>query len=143
MGLYSPSNSPNGTDTGALAIGSVILPAAATIAVGAEAANVINVTVQLEDGLDNDLATVAMVSAYLSDNADGSTIAGTAPDGGVAIGTDGLLIPLIAGKRFDLVSEADGDIDIDITETGADTWYLVVKLATGGLEISDAITFAA
>jgi hypothetical protein len=100
--------------------------------VGAEAGNVINVGVKLN--------TAGSVFAYISDNADGSTVAGTAPDT-VAIGTDGLAIPLVAGKAFQLVSEADGDIDINITEVGADTWYLVVVLSTGEIRVSGAITF--
>lgn len=140
--IYSPTNFPNGVNTGALVVNDSRMAAHAVIAVGTEAANVINVTVQLQDGLGNDLAAAAGVSAYLSDNDDGSSIAATAPDGGVAIGTDGLLIPLIAGKRFDLVSEVDGDIDIDITESGIDTWYLVVVLPFGKLIVSEAITFA-
>lgn len=100
--------------------------------VGAEDANVINVALQLN--------TAGSVFAYISDNADGSTVAGTAPDT-VAIGTDGLAIPLVAGKAFQLVSESDGDIDINITEDGADTWYLVVVLSTGEIRVSPAITF--
>lgn len=130
---------------GKLAIADDDIPVGATIAVGAEAGNVINVAVQLNK--DNAASPTALdisagVFAYLSDDSDGSSIAGTAPDGGVAIGTDGLAIPVVAGKAFQLVSEADGDIDLNITESGADTWYLVVVLPTGQLVISGAITFA-
>lgn len=113
----------------------------ATIVVGAEAGNVINVAIQLKDSAGADLAVRGSVLAYISDDANGDSVAGTAPDT-VAIGTDGLAIPLIAGKAFLLVSEADGDIDIDITEDGADTWYLILKMPDGRLVASDAITFA-
>lgn len=112
-----------------------------TITVGTEAANAINVAIQLKDGV-KDLGQRGSVFAYLSDDANGDSVAGTAPDGGVAIGTDGLAIPLVAGKAFQLVSEADGDVDITITESGVDTWYLVVVLPDGRLVVSDAITFA-
>jgi hypothetical protein len=67
----------------------------------------------------------------------------TAPSGGGAIGTDGLAIPVVAGKAWQLTSESDGDIDITFTETGAKTMYLVLVLPTGKLVISTAITFAA
>ena len=128
---------------GNLTLGSVQLdkaPLKASITVGAEAGNVINVAVQLQDMNGNALANRASVLAYLSDDANGDSVAGTAPDT-VAIGTDGLAIPLVAGKCFLLTSEADGDIDINEAEDGADTWYLVLVLPHGPLVVSDAITF--
>ena len=118
-----------------------VLPNNVTFTIGAEAANSINVAIQLQDG------TVAVgercaVDAYLSDDANGDSVAGTAPDGNVAIGTDGVLIPIVADKAFKLISESDGDIDLDIGEAAADTWYLVVVTPDGKLHVSDAITFA-
>ena len=47
-----------------------------------------------------------------------------------------------AAKAWQLVSESDGDIDVNITEAGVATWYLVLVLANGKLAVSDAITFA-
>lgn len=111
--------------------------------IGAEAANVINVGIQLNDAGGSALAARASVFAYLSDDANGDSIAATAPDGGWAIGTDGLLIPVVANKAAQLVSESDGDIDIDITESGALTVYLILVLPNGLLVASTAITFAA
>jgi len=113
-----------------------------TIVVGSEGSNAINVTIQLKTKAGVDLAVRGSVFAYLSDDANGDTIAGTAPDGGVAIGTDGLAIPIVANKAFQLVSEADGDIDITITESSVDTWYLILVMPNGRLVVSDAITFA-
>lgn len=116
----------------------------ATIVVGAEAADVINVAIQLKQAKSgDDLAVRGSVFAYLSDDANGDSIAATAPDGNVAVGTDGLLIPVVTDKAFQLVSEADGDIDLDITESGTDTWYLILVMPDGRLIASDAITFAA
>lgn len=115
----------------------------ATFTIGAEASNIINVGIQLKDPDGADLLESVGLNAYLSSNADGSTVVGTAPTT-VAIGTDGLAIPLVAGKCFLLVSEADGDIDINITlSSGAATYYLVLVLPSGQLAISGAITFAA
>lgn len=115
----------------------------ATITVGTESTDVINVAIQLKDADGTEKAERTAVYAYLSDDANGDSIAATAPDGNVVIGTDGLLIPVVADKAFLLVSESDGDIDLDITESAGDTWYLVVVLPNGSLTVSDAITFAA
>jgi hypothetical protein len=113
----------------------------ADIVVGTEATNVVNVAIQLKDGADNDIAQRASVYAYLSDDANGDSIVATAPDGGVAIGTDGIADALTANKSFYLHSESDGDIDIDVTETGADTFYLIVVLPNGTHIVSDVLTF--
>lgn len=126
-------------------------PREAVITVGAEDANVINVAIQLNDGYDNAAAVRGSVMAYLSDDSNGDDLAATAPDGGWAIGTDGVLIPLasddgsviVPNKTAQLVSEADGDIDIDITHAaGAKTVYLVLVMPDGRLVVSGAITFA-
>jgi hypothetical protein len=115
----------------------------ATFTIGTEAANVINVAVQLTDGTD-DIAAAANVRIYLSSVATGLDFEATGPDSW-AIGTDGSLLAdggdsVIAGQ---VVSEADGDFDLDITKSGADTFYLVVVLPNGGIAVSGAITFDA
>jgi hypothetical protein len=114
--------------------------AGATIVVGTEVPNDINVTVQLTDADGNDLATAAAIPFYLSSDTAGQAI-GTAPDGGIAIGTDGLMIEWTANVAGLLISEADGDIDITFTESGSLTVYLVLVMPNGSLVISDAITF--
>lgn len=117
---------------------------AATFVIGAEAGDVINVGIQLRDPTPADIAMRQSVFAYLSDDVNGDSIVEAAPDGGWAIGTDGLLIPVVAGKAARLVSEADGDIDINITHAaGAKTCYLVIVHPSGKLTVSSAITFAA
>lgn len=110
---------------------------------GAENSNAINVGIQLRTvGGGADLAVRGAVYGYLSDDANGDSIVATAPDGGIAIGTDGLLIPIVAGKAFLLVSEADGDIDVTITHAGgAKTLYLILVTPRGKLVASAAIAF--
>ena len=115
----------------------------ATMVVGTEAANAINVMIQLTDSQGADLAVIGHVRAYLSDAATGIGISGTAPATSVAVGTDGaIIVEDVTKLAWQLQSEADGDIDLTITETGVDTWYLVVVLPDGRQVISDAITFA-
>lgn len=118
---------------------------APTFVVGIETGgNVINVSIQLKDAAGGDVGTRQGVFAYLSDDANGDSIVATAPDSGWAIGTDGLLIPVVASKAAYLVGEADGDIDVNITHAGgAKTCYLILVLPNGKLAASGAITFAA
>ncbi len=115
----------------------------AAFVVGAEAANVVNVGIQLKDPSGANLAVRGSVLAYLATEIHGDVVAAAAPSGGVAIGADGLAISVVAGKAFQLVSEANGHIDLNITEAGAATWYLAVVLPDGRLAVSGAITFAA
>lgn len=117
-------------------------PVDATITVSAEDDDVVNVAIQLKDSGGANLAVRGSVFAYLSDDANGDSLAGTPPDT-VAIGTDGVVAPMIAGKYFALMSEADGSIDLNITEDGTDTWYLIVVLPSGKHVVSAAITTAA
>ena len=118
-------------------------PMDATLVVGAEGGGTtINVAIQLKDLAGDDLAVRGSVLAYLSDDANGDSIAAAAPSGGWAIGTDGLLIPVVANKCAQLVSEADGDIDVNVVEAGAATWYVILVLPNGKLKASGAVTFA-
>jgi len=116
----------------------------AAFVVGTEAGDVINVAIQLQDAEGNDMAVKTGVKFYLSSAADANDLEGTGPDT-LAIGTDGVLIKdggdsVVAGV---LVSEDDGDIDLDIGKAGADTYYLNLILPNGKIVTSGEITFAA
>lgn len=114
---------------------------AATFAVGAEAANTIAVSVQLHDRLNgNEVTERVALHWYLSTDANGDAVAG-ATTGGIAIGTDGLLLEWTNNVSGLVVSEADGDIDVAIIDTGAKTIYLVLVAPDGKLYVSPEITF--
>jgi len=118
----------------------------AVISVGSEGAgSIINVTVQLMDRDNgNEIAERVGFFGYLSDDAYGNSVVSSAPDGGWAIGTDGLLIPVVTNKAAKLVTENDGDLDVNITHAGgAKTVYLVLVMPDGQLYVSGAITFSA
>ncbi len=117
-------------------------PLQATMVVGTESSNAINVAGQLQDVFGDDLAKAAAVKFYLADDAAGMTPSGTAPTGGIAIGTDGALLESIDNLSGTIISEADGDFDITLTDTGTPTFYLVLIMPNGKLVISGAITFA-
>jgi len=112
----------------------------ATITVGTEAGSTINVVVQLTDFLGQDLATVACVYAYMSDDTGGQSLVGTVNTTSPAIGTDGVLHTVVTDKSFFLTCETDGDIDIDFVTTETTTHYLCLVMPDGRLVISDAIT---
>lgn len=115
----------------------------ATITVGTQGGDVINVAIQLKSDKSQVASTARQaIFAYISSDAEGDDITATAPDGGWAIGTDGVLIPVVANKAAYLVSESDGDIDLDITEAAAGTWYVILVMPNGRLVASAAVTFA-
>lgn len=116
----------------------------ASITVGAEASgNVITCAIQLKEADGTDLATIGVVDVYVSDSATGDGVAASAPNGGMAAGTDGAVVAsIVANKVLKMSSEADGDIDVQITDSGTPTFYLVVVLPDGTKVVSSAITFA-
>ncbi len=118
--------------------------AGATFVIGAEGSDIINVGIQLLDNEGDALAVVGNVFAYLSDASTGIDISAAAPDDSVVIGTDGdIIVEHTTDLAWDLQSEADGDIDLDIKDvTGTPTWYLVVVMPSGLQVVSEAITFA-
>ena len=93
----------------------------ASITVGAENTNVRAITIQLKD-------------------ANGDAFVTTGGSTGIAIGTDGALLTVVAKKYFVAISEADGDIDLTWTDTGTEAAYLAVRLPNGRLVISAAMT---
>jgi hypothetical protein len=114
--------------------------AGATITVGAENANVRAITIQLTDANGNDIAQRehVFVGVFLDANPDAFVVTGGST--GIAIGTDGALLALVAKKFFSVVSEADGDIDLTWTDTGTEAAYLGVILPNGKIVMSTALT---
>lgn len=114
--------------------------AGASIAVGAENTNVRAVTIQLQDGQGNDIAHRAAVKIAVFADANADAFVATGGSTGIAIGTDGALLPIVAKKLFMAVSEADGDIDLTWTDTGTEAAYLGVILPNGRIVMSAALT---
>ena len=115
----------------------------AAFTVGSEAADAINVAVQLSDRENgNEVGERIGLQWYLADDANGDTPSSTAPTGGIAIGTDGALIESVANLSGFVISESDGDIDLTLTDVGTPTFYLVLVMPDGKLQVSGAITFA-
>ena len=111
------------------------------ITVGAESTSVINVAVQYNT-LDGVAATGAVSShIYFTTDAPGQTVAAVA----AAIGTDGTIIATTEASvaSYVCVSEADGDLDIDVTKAGAYTAYAQIVNPDGTLTTGPVMTFGA
>ena len=114
----------------------------ADIMIGAQDSHTINVAIQLQDEDGAALAESMSVLAFLSDDAAGVAQTATAPDGHVSVGTNGGCVHLVTDKFFMLNTDASGALDLDLVESGADTWYLALVFPNGERVVSDAITFA-
>ena len=112
----------------------------ASIVVSAENTNVRTITIQLKDANGNDINYVESVTLVLYLNAARTAYAVTGGSTGIAIGTDGALLALVAKKVFLATSEADGDIDLTWTDTGTEAAFLGVHLPNGRVIMSDALT---
>jgi len=109
---------------------------------GAEAGDVINVQLEVFDAEGNPAEEVRHLVAWLSDTA-GAAPTTTAPDGDVAVGGAGvILIEHTADIYFELLTDANGELDLDIGESGAATWYLNVVQGDGTVYSSPEITFS-
>ena len=111
--------------------------------IGAKAANAINVALQLQNAQGKSISGVAHVEAYLSDNADGSTLTATVPTSTTVIGVNGkILVVGVTDKVFTLITDSSGRVDLTFTQTASPvTYYLVVRMPDGSLVVSGAVTF--
>lgn len=144
-----PTHYPNDVSVGegATALGALLANIAFSATLGApaaEAANARSVAVQLKDLAGDDLAVRAVVQAYVSTDATGDAPGDGATTIALTAGTDGAILPgADASARATFVTEADGDLDIVLTDSadaGA-TVYLHVVLPTGKVVSSAAIAF--
>ncbi len=108
----------------------------ASITVGAEAADVRAITIQLKDALGNDVNEVTSFWVAVFLDAAGTAFAATGGSTGIAIGTDGALLAVVAKKLFLATSEADGDCDLTWTDTGTEAAYIGIILPNGRTIIS-------
>lgn len=114
----------------------------ASITVGAEAGDARAITIQLKDAYGNDINYVEEVEIHMFLNAARTAYVVTGGSTGIAIGTDGALLALVAKKIFVATSEADGDIDLTWTDTGTEVAFLGLKLPNGRYVMSGALTNA-
>jgi len=103
----------------------------ATVTVSAENANVRTITIQLKDANGNDIDYVESFEMAVFTDATRTAFATTGGSTGIAIGTDGALLALVAKKYFVCTSESDGDWDGTYTDTGTEACFVGIKLPSG------------
>lgn len=113
----------------------------ATITVGNESTNVRAITIQLKDADGKDINYAETFELLVFGDASGTSFSNGGSTG-LAIGTDGALLAVVAKKYFICTSEADGDWDGTYTDTGTDAAYLGLRLPNGRVIISSAMTNA-
>lgn len=109
----------------------------ATVTVGDESTNVRAITIQLKDADGNDIDYVESFEIGIFTSAARTAFATTGGSTGLAIGTDGALLALVAKKYFVATSEADGDWDGTYTDTGTEACYIGIKLPNGRWVMGD------
>lgn len=110
--------------------------------IGAQVSRTRTISIQLKDERFANVAVRAGVRVFLSDDANGDSITAVAADGGIAAGTNGWVLSIVAGKMAYTVSEANGTLDVAITHSATRTHYLGVVLPDGGIQMSSAVAFS-
>lgn len=92
-----------------------------------------NVAMQFKDVAGNDVSHPVAVLCYLSTDSAGQTLAVDGTDTTeIAIGTDGTILAELSTNIIALcVSEADGDLDLEITVVDTKTVYFNVVMPNG------------
>ena len=120
--------------------------ASVSFTVGSESTEAITVSCQFKDAAGADMTSARCLKAYLSADSAGQTAASSS---GLTVtsGTDGLTQVSVDSNTINMLwftSEADGDVDVVITDAsgGTTTNYLNVITPDGKIHTSGAITFA-
>ena len=114
----------------------------ATVTVSDEGATVANqrdITIQLLDADGNDIDYVETVEVMLFTTAARTAFVVTGGSTGIAIGTDGALLAVVAKKYFLATSESDGDIDLTWTDTGTEAAAIGIRLPNGRIVMGDQL----
>ncbi|MCG8405126.1 MAG: hypothetical protein MI923_08025 [Phycisphaerales bacterium] len=111
------------------------------VTVAGETSDTISITFQLEDLTGHPIARRWLGEIWLSD-ADFGDLTATAPNGGVAITTGQQLgSHLVLNKHVKTISDANGTITLNISDTGTPTFYAMAVAVGSTPLISTAITF--
>lgn len=114
-----------------------------TWTVAAEASNVIKVTGKVKDARNRAVVGPIPLRVYLTQDTATGIVAPMAPSGTVVIAAKGAIVATITAKLvFDIVTDAAGEFDFNITDATAGNWYLAVVSPDGALIFSDVADFA-
>lgn len=116
----------------------------ASLTVGTESVDAINVAIQLKYDKSRADSVRRTVLAYLSDDANGDSLIATVPSGGLAIGTDGVLIPVTPALQNAIIQ--DGNLAIHSTPEQFKTAQTAIYFLNGvsaTKSATNALTFTA
>ena len=108
-----------------------------SVSAGAEASDVIRVTVQMKDAQGNNLARAGMVSWVLSSSVDSAAVTILTPTIALVDGT--LWQQITANKKYVHFTDSTGKLTIDVTLSGDSTLQFVTAVA--GKITSQALDF--
>ena len=100
------------------------------------------VTIQLKDFAGNDLTVPASVMAWISSTATGIDPSPVSSELALTGSGDGAVLIHLTHYLYQLISEADGDIAVTITDTGETAQYLTLLMPNGKLVVSEHLVFA-
>ena len=100
------------------------------------------ITIQLKDYAGNDLTVPASVMAWISSTATGIDPSAVSSELALTGSGDGAVLIHLTHYLYQLISEADGDIAVTITDTGTTAQYLTLLMPNGKLVVSEQLVFA-
>ena len=100
------------------------------------------VTIQLEDFEGNDLKEATSVMAWISSTATGIDPGAVSSELALTGSGDGAVLIHLTHYLYQLITEADGDVDVTITDTGTTAQYLTLLMPDGRLVVSQHLVFA-
>jgi len=109
----------------------------ATVTVNATSTSPRTIAVQLKDAEGNDIDYVETFEIMAFTSSAMTAFATTGGSTGLAIGTDGALLAVVAKKYFIATSESDGDWDGTYTDTGTEAVHFAIRLPNGNVVLAD------
>ncbi len=98
---------------------------------GATVANQRNISLIFKDDEGDPIAYAEVVELMLFSSAAMTDFVATGGSAGIAAGTNGKILALVAKKVFRAITTTAGLLDVIYTDTGTDVGYLGVRLPNG------------
>lgn len=114
----------------------------AVITVGAEAADVRAITVQLKDANGDNMDSIVSIELIMFLDALGAAYVVTGGSTGLAQAASGKVLTVVAKKFFKARTTAAGLLTLTWTDTGTEAAFLGVKLPNGSVIISGPLANA-
>jgi hypothetical protein len=114
-----------------------------TFVVGSETSSAIAIDITAKKPNGEALDRKIALNFHLSESESNGSIAATAASGGIAAGAEGYVVETqITGKAARVVTNESGVLNLVVTHTAATTYYPVITLPSGELNIGDPAVFA-